>query len=356
MDKLRLLYIGMKNDYGSPALGECYEWSSFLPVLQKMAEFEVKTFPFDEVLRKYGRDEMNKQLFSLIKTFRPKLCFFSLFTDEFQPKVLNQIRQETDAITLNWFADDHWRLNTFSKLWCSFFHYIITTDHESVEKYRALGYTNVILSQWAYRRKHEKNSEEKRQYSFDVSFIGQAHSNRRKIIRHLYNKGITVACWGKGWKQGKLPRNDMIRIFRESKINLNFSESSNSWKLRRVVKLFLRRRCDNTYHWNNPKQILRELQSFFFDRRPQIKARNFEIPGYGGFLLTPYVQGLEDYYELGKEIVVYHSMDELIDFLHYYLEHDDERDAIQIAGTERTLKDHTYEKRFYKIFNDINIF
>ena len=37
----------------------------------------------------------------------------------------------------------------------------------------------------------------------------------------------------------------------------------------------------------------------------QIKGRNFEIPGCGGFLLTDYVPGLERYFQIGEEIVCY---------------------------------------------------
>ncbi len=37
----------------------------------------------------------------------------------------------------------------------------------------------------------------------------------------------------------------------------------------------------------------------------------------------------------------------------YYLEHDEERETIRIAGFERTKKDHTYKNRWIKILETI---
>jgi spore maturation protein CgeB len=82
----------------------------------------------------------------------------------------------------------------------------------------------------------------------------------------------------------------------------------------------------------------------------QIKGRNFEIPGCGGFLLTGSADNLEEYYQDGREVVIFHDDDELIDKIHYYLAHDEERSAIAQAGYERTLREHTYVHRFREIF------
>jgi spore maturation protein CgeB len=82
----------------------------------------------------------------------------------------------------------------------------------------------------------------------------------------------------------------------------------------------------------------------------QIKGRNFEIPGCGGFLLTGGADNLEEYYQDGREVVIFHDDDELIDKIRYYLAHDEERSAIAQAGYERTLREHTYVHRFREIF------
>lgn len=81
-----------------------------------------------------------------------------------------------------------------------------------------------------------------------------------------------------------------------------------------------------------------------------MKARQFEINGCGGFQLSYYVDGLEHCYEIGREIVVYLDVDDLISKVKYYLAHDDEREAIASRGYQRTLAEHTYTQRFQSIF------
>ena len=80
--------------------------------------------------------------------------------------------------------------------------------------------------------------------------------------------------------------------------------------------------------------------------------RVFETTGRGGFLIHPYVKGIEDCFEIGKELVVYEyeNFAELRRLIDYYLEHDDERNEIRLAGQQRTLKNHTYTNRVKEMF------
>ena len=73
-------------------------------------------------------------------------------------------------------------------------------------------------------------------------------------------------------------------------------------------------------------------------------------PGCGGFLLTEYTEDIERYFIPDKEVVLYHSIEELLEKIEYYLHHDEEREMIRKAGQQRTLKEHTYEQRFIQIF------
>ena len=155
-----------------------------------------------------------------------------------------------------------------------------------------------------------------------------------------------MECWGKGWGNGRVDNEAMVNIFVQSKINLNFTASSNAVTAKRLAKIILRHRCDNTYHLQSPLQSLMEIHSLCRERRAQIKARNFEIPGYGGFLLTEFTEDIERYYIPDKEVVIYHSMDELVEKIEYYLHHNEEREVIRKEGQKRTLREHTYEKRF----------
>ena len=103
-------------------------------------------------------------------------------------------------------------------------------------------------------------------------------------------------------------------------------------------------------HHNRRTELNDETKYF-----EQIKGRNFEVPGCGGFLLTGNVEDLESYYEIGKEVVCFENSKDLVDKVGYYLAHDTERAQIARLGYERTLRDHTYACRFEQIFARIGL-
>ena len=113
--------------------------------------------------------------------------------------------------------------------------------------------------------------------------------------------------------RSRATQQDMIRIFEQSRVNLDLVASSQG-------------------------------------SEPQIKGRTFEVPACGGFLLDGRIDGIEEYFEVDREIVVYEDVDDMIDKARFYLEHDAARKAVAEAGYRRTHAEHTYRERFASIF------
>lgn len=89
----------------------------------------------------------------------------------------------------------------------------------------------------------------------------------------------------------------------------------------------------------------------------EINMRIFEAMAMGRALITnrdSAYNGLLDLFEDGKHLITYTDEDELIDKLRYYLEHDDERNAIARAGMEEVLARHTYLHRVDAILNTLS--
>lgn len=87
-----------------------------------------------------------------------------------------------------------------------------------------------------------------------------------------------------------------------------------------------------------------------------VNMRCFEVTGSGNFLLTNRIPSLEELFVDGKEIVMYDDLDDMVAKAKYYLEHDEEREAIAAAGYARSMKDHRFSKRVDIILNDIKKF
>ena len=92
-----------------------------------------------------------------------------------------------------------------------------------------------------------------------------------------------------------------------------------------------------------------------FDYPYYFSDRLFESTGRGGFTIFPYIKGIEDNFEIDKEIVTYKFGDfnELKQKIDYYLMNADERERIRKAGHERTKKNHTYLNRWQDILKKI---
>jgi spore maturation protein CgeB len=210
----------------------------------------------------------------------------------------------------------------------------------------------------------------------DVSFVGQPHGNRRAVIEALRSAGVDVYTRGYGWEEGRVSQDEMIRIFNQSRINLNLPnaatpspQTSTKATLRshaRSAASLVQRVPFGDRLVGAASSTLRASRSAIGgspvtsalgeDAYPeQIKGRNFEIPGCGGFLLTGPAEELDRYYEPGREIAVFSSLRELVDGVRHYLAHDDERRAIADAGYARTLAEHTYAHRFEAIFERIGL-
>lgn len=340
---MRILYVAAKYDYGKPEQGYSFEHYNFYEFFQRSGH-EIIYFDTLSLLKELGKEATNRRLLEKAKAENADLMFTVLFTDELDQAVVRQISEETNTPTLNWFCDDHWRFENYSKHWAPSFNWVVTTAKSAVPKYASLPYANAIKSQWGCN--HFLYRQLDLPLEYDVSFIGQPHGNRREIIRTIQKSGIKVQTFGTGWRAGRVSQEEMIRIFNQSRINLNLSNASVG--------------ADGDQTRGN-SLVGRLLGKLAFKPEPpvsyveQIKGRNFEVPGCGGFMLTGKAEDLENYYQPGKEIVCFEDTKDLIDKIRYYLAHEGERVAIARAGYERTLREHTYAHRFAEIFKKMNL-
>lgn len=76
-----------------------------------------------------------------------------------------------------------------------------------------------------------------------------------------------------------------------------------------------------------------------------IPLRVFDIMGVGGFMLTNFQPEIEEFFDIGKNIEVYHSIEECKDKVDYYLKHDEVRQRIALNGYELVSREHNTHKR-----------
>jgi Glycosyl transferases group 1 len=92
--------------------------------------------------------------------------------------------------------------------------------------------------------------------------------------------------------------------------------------------------------FNRAKVILNIHAEDYLDT----ETRVFEVLGCGSFLLSEKLSK-ENPFVSGSHLVEVDSFEDMVDKIHYYLQHDDEREAIAYEGYAEALHNHTYTKR-----------
>lgn len=322
---------------------------------------------------------------------RPVDLFFSYFYDAcVLPEAVDEIRA-MGIVAANWYCNGSYQLHLVEQIsphydWC------LVPEKFRLKDYVAMG-ARPLYCQEAANPNFYKPYDVPVEY--DVTFVGQAYGERPAYIRHLRDEGIDVRVWGQNWPErpappppppgitpgrllrigrrlltpqgwrtaalrlsdlirpgdengaarengagaeaerhasgagpviyggGVLSDVEMVRMYSRSKINLGFST------------------CGETHLTG--------------ERILQIRLRDFEVPMSGGFYMVEYMEELEEFYEIGREVVCYTDKEDLADKIKYYLSHDAEREAVRRAGRERCLRDHTWHKRFRTAFEQMGV-
>jgi len=145
------------------------------------------------------------------------------------------------------------------------------------------------------------------------------------------------------------------------------------WTWRPQVIDFLRNTYEENFnHWGGDGRALVREQKFNkvcssakvivgdtlclnFDYPYYFSERLYNVIGAGGFIIHPKIKGIEESFELGKELVTYDYGDlaGLKQKIEYYINNPKERNDIRIAGYERVKKEHLYKHRMQTIIKTL---
>jgi spore maturation protein CgeB len=283
---------------------------------------------------------------------RPIDLFFTYFYSmNASPATIEQIRR-MGIVTVNWYCNASYQFHLVEEI-APAYDYCLVPEKFRLDDYRRIGANPIYCQEAANPNIYKPHDLPTK---FDVTFVGQKYGNRPVYIRHLLDQGIDVHVWGPFWQRGprsvprwrligsrikrflkgaeplfpvKIPRKrcgpplddqDLIKMYSRSRINLGFSSVADTTT---GIK--------------------------------QVRLRDFEVPMSGGFYMIEYMSELEEFFEIGQEVVCYHDKDDLAAKVQYYLAHDSERERIRKAGMRRARRDHTWHRRFQDCFAQMDL-
>jgi spore maturation protein CgeB len=298
-----------------------------------LQEHQYPVFTLDTaiILKKYFRSYILIRLF--LRFFRSPVVFFvsrqfMSFVNSFNPNLvlvvsgnlisahaLQTVRNETNATLYHFYGEDFFNsLNTTSTLReaAYFYDHFFTTKTFNIPELAAIGLHHVSYLPFGYRPNCDNpitiDQTDRMEFGSDLAFIGTWEEERATNLAQLTEFNLRI--WGASWHRadkklglGKAIQNravycdEMSRVINASKINLAFLRKAN---------------------------------------RDRHTSRTFEIPACGGFQLSERTDEVLSFYNEGKEIECFESIDELKEKARYYLSHEAERQRIASAGLVRT--------------------
>ena len=183
------------------------------------------------------------------------------------------------------------------------------------------------LSRLGFEPRVLENLKENNRVAIPVSFVGnlfEAHGTRSRWLEYICQR-FDVGVWGIGINN--LRQGSPIR-----RCHMGLAWGIQMYQILHKSKITLNNHIDIAGLYAN-------------------NCRLYEATGVGTMLITDWKENLHEMFEPGKEVVAYRGPEECADLIGYYLEHDDEREAIARAGQKRTLREHTYYERMQELLD-----
>lgn len=219
-------------------------------------------------------------------------------------------------------------------------------------------------------------------FKYDLTFIGAAYSKRSYYINCLISNNLEVDCFGPNWLINK-PYAFLKMIKREFERDINLvrllfivdkQERYNLSSKLQYNDLLGNIRVKNKSHFHYPVSDDEMVKIFNKTRinigftevyskdnipglelKQHIHLREFEVPMSGGLHITNYLEELEYFYQVEKEILTFRNEFELIDKIKFYLNHENQALTIRKNGYRRAIECHSYQKRYLDLFEKIKI-
>lgn len=250
-----------------------------------------------------------------------------------------------------------------------YFDYNLHAERDAHDKFRAVG-ANPLWWPMASNPRYFKPYPLER--DIPVSFVGTNYALRARYIEYLLSHGVEVHAYGPGWqygstsalrsmaKRGKYILQSVLARSAESQYHASAGLADHDFRRllgkrypanmhppltdEALVKLYSRSQVSlgflEVFEAHDPSSPMMR----------HVHLREFEAPMSGALYCTGYSDELACYFEPDREVLVYHTEEELVDKVRFYLSHPREAQEVRDAGRKRALQDHTYHRRFEQLF------
>ena len=315
---MRILLALNKTYYDIPDTGH---WYTFEP----LRELGHEVFWYDTV------DPEVRDFSKVVEKFKPDLiwCCFTGNRKIAPYEPFEEIHAETTSgrtKTFHWFADCTWRFDAKpmgSSQACHSFTACSTPEPEYVQKYKEMGYENILLATWHANSKYysPKPYSEK---EIQLSLVGNLSETRKKFFDALAYLDFNTLDKEKDkmlpieMPPRALTVEEMFAYHSNTKIGINLARND-----------------------NDPR------------KKTQMKQRIFEIAAGGGLIFTEYHKAMEGFFEEDREMITFKTPEEFLSKMRFLLKNESFAAKIAAAGHKRFLAEHDSKIRLKKLLKEL---
>jgi spore maturation protein CgeB len=226
-------------------------------------------------------------------------------------------------------------------------------------------------------------------------FVGQRYADRDRWLATLVDAGLPLEIYGPGWaltdkdpraesseSQEYLGRRQFVAgslssyahaargLLKNKGVLSGACRLLDQWRYRRLTRnlspLFVP-------HARGPisfekisevfatYDVCLNFSNVWTDGRPgselvgHVRLRDFEAPMCRTCYLTGETDEIHEFYDVGKEIDTYSTVQELVDKTRFYLRNESAADQLRDGTYRRALADHTWKARFTQLFMKIDL-
>ena len=281
---------------------------------------------------------LNDALLKMFGEQMPDAVFF-YSTDLVMPTTLKRMKTMNPRVVILTYHNDNPFVGWRNRIkWRHYLKCVPAADitlvyrPSNVEDARRYGARQVsVLPPYCISYVHRPLPAESRNECSDVLFVGHYEPDgRASILDFLMCKGINVRVCGaySRWREAA------SRYSWVSKMNIHLVWGDEYARLLSSAKI--------------------ALVFLSHANRDVWTRRCFEIPACGTLMVAPRTPELEQLFEDGSEAIYYDSREDLLQKIRYYLDHDEERQQIALAGRDRCMRDgHSEVDRARQIIAEI---
>ncbi len=286
--------------------------------------FNFEPYFYNERLLLLDRNSFESELIEFCK--HADLVIVSLWSSshELSPELIYEIRKNSRTVLFS--LDDEIYSTMQSISYANSIDLVISTDFFGRGLFEQAGVPTIYFPFHKYLTNY--NTSGITEKTIDVSFIGNSNvADRKNYLQALIDAGVQLEVFGAGSKNGYISKKDYIEIIKKSRINLNFT------------KPLISKRVNKYEPWRHYMR--------------QIKGRPFEVAALGSFCLSEWSPPSKYIFSDKTEIPLFNCNKTLIEKVHFYLSHSEERELCARSTNKRFLERYSFPGSFIALMNEI---